>query len=105
MYIHDTKGGGITSVGELADLNYPKVVPFASFYHIFTLHLKGDIVMFEKEKFFKELKSLKSTIVNDMNADELYAIVESYHDGGIFTLIDTAFLCGYSKGKSEIAIN
>lgn len=61
--------------------------------------------MFQKEKFFKELNSLKSTIVNDMNADELCAIVESYHDGGIFNLINTAFLCGYSKGKSDIIKN
>ena len=61
--------------------------------------------MFQKENFFKELHSLKSTIVNDLNADELCAIVESYHEGGIFTLINTAFLCGYSKGKSDIVIN
>lgn len=57
--------------------------------------------MFDKEKFFEELRSLKNTIASDMNTDELCAIVESYHEGGIFNLINTAFLCGYSKGKID----
>ena len=57
--------------------------------------------MFDKEEFFKELRSLKTTITSDMNADELCAIVETYHEGGIFNLINTAFLCGYSKGKLD----
>ena len=57
--------------------------------------------MFDKENFFEELRSLKTTITHDMNTDELCAVIESYHDGGIFTLINTAFLCGYSKGKLD----
>lgn len=57
--------------------------------------------MFDKEKFFLELNSLKATITSDLNADELCAIVETYNNGGIFSLIHNAFLCGYSKGRND----
>ena len=57
--------------------------------------------MFDKEQFFKELTSLKATITSDLNADELCAIVESYNNGGIFSLISNAFLCGYLKGRND----